>query len=99
MIKHKRLQKTKRGSAINYTVHKYDTRQTLGWRKHNADRHIELSEELSALTVRGTLDKLGRGRWLFVRKVRVAHPTDFGYYKEAYALSDRGKIYYKRKLA
>ena len=47
--------------------------------------------ELTRLAVSGTLDTLGRGRWMYIKKIMVSHPECPEFKKEAYILSQKGK--------
>ena len=50
----------------------------------------KLSNAALTLNVRGTLDHLAATNFK-IKKVKIEHPIDKGYYKEAYILSEMGK--------
>ena len=67
---------------------------TLERNKRKSSRHLsksKLSEDASTLSVYGTLDRLGRGKWMKFTKIKIAHPTDPGYFKEVYVLTKNKK--------
>ena len=58
--------------------------------------HPQYNHELGKLTVWGTTDELAKCVNYMVRKVVKSHPTDMGYFKQMYVLSDFGKTKLKR---
>jgi len=60
-------------------------------------KKVRYSDDFNTLSVKGTLDKIGRSFWLNRKRVIIKHPTDFGFYKEAFVLSDSGKLRLKNK--
>lgn len=71
-------------------------RQAKGFTKHYERREAKgrmtrANLEVGALIVRGTTDHLVRAKWLYFKKVQVEHPTDKGYFKTVFVLTDTGK--------
>lgn len=58
-----------------------------GYTPHNAD--------ILRLSVKGTLDEL-TGNTYYMKRVKVLHPTDYGYSKEVFVLNDSGRSKLKR---
>ncbi len=54
------------------------------------------ADNVLCLAVNGTTDKLAGGYRFLAKKVKVEHPIDKGYFKEAYILTDMGKARLKR---
>lgn len=59
-------------------------------------RNTRLKRDVEILSVYGTLDILRGGTLKFlIKKIKVEHPIDKGYYKEIYVLNDMGKLHHK----
>ena len=58
--------------------------------------HPNFNHIVNTLVVRGTLDELGAGYWMFKKRVIINHPTDAGFKKEVFVLSELGKNKLKR---
>jgi hypothetical protein len=71
--------KNKRGVLYNTRSNKTAN----GWSKHIAGN---LNSKFLRLAVVGTFDTLGRTVRFDVIRVRLKHPTEFGYTKETYIL-------------
>ena len=67
--------------AKGFTKH-YERRKAMG-------RNQLPKEDVNTLIVRGTLDELGRGRWMITKKIKIEHPVDKGYFKEVYVLHEK----------
>ncbi len=66
-----------------------------GKQRISNDKHPDYNAEKDrvclALNVHGTCDTIGRGRWMFVKKAKIEHPENKGYFKEGYILTPAGK--------
>lgn len=71
-------------------------REKLGKRRISNPAHPEYNSHYGKLAVYGTGDLLHRHLAFYAVKKKIAHPTDIGYFKEAYILTDWGKSYLKR---
>lgn len=49
------------------------------------------SETLLKLMVKGTTDETGRFWDYYVKSIQKEHPTDKGYFKKMYVLTDKGR--------
>lgn len=58
--------------------------------------HPLYNSDLGKLIVHGTTDELAKGVNFNFKRVTKQHPTDFGYTKQVYVLSDFGKAKLKR---
>lgn len=76
--------------AKGFTKH-YEQRENKGRQVRLWLANSNKSSDLSSLIVRGTTDHLAGGKWLYIKKIKVEHPIDKGYFKEVYVLTDKGK--------
>jgi hypothetical protein len=81
--------------AQGFTDHE-ERRKAMGRSRIQNPMHPQYNHELGKLTVWGTTDELAKGVNYMVRKVVKSHPTDMGYFKQMYVLSDFGKTKLKR---
>ena len=58
--------------------------------------HPDYQSDLGKLIVWGTTDELAKGVNFMFKRIRKQHPTDFGYSKDFYVLSDFGKSKLRR---
>lgn len=74
-------------NKINKRGKLYRTRSTKtanGWSKHLGS--MNFNHKMGRLSVVGTFDSLGRVMRFDIIKVKLKHPTEFGYTKESYIL-------------
>jgi hypothetical protein len=71
--------KNKRGVLYNTR----SSKQANGWSKHVAGN---INHKFLTLAVKGTFDTLARIVRFDIIRVRVKHPTDFGFFKDVYIL-------------
>ena len=76
--------------AKGFTKHYYQMKEK-GRRFIENPVHPNFNHILNTLIVRGTLDHLAKGKTFYFKKIKIQHPTDMGFYKEAYVLTDSGK--------
>jgi RIO-like serine/threonine protein kinase len=69
---------------------KGDRRTLERWKKNKQNCGRNTSDDVGKLVVYGTFDILARKRFI-TKKIIVPHPTDMGYFKEAYILTDSGR--------
>lgn len=69
------------------------TKNLLGFNKtlRRSGRQSNWSKAQLALSVRGTFDELAKDKWAKIRKYKIEHPTDEGYFKDIVGLSEKGK--------
>lgn len=84
--------KTKRGNIFIYRSDK----KTTGYSKVKADckkkYYLNTSQQpIEKLCVLGTFDHLAKMINPYFKKIKKEHPTDKGYFKECYVLTERGK--------
>lgn len=85
-----RLNKQAKGFTKHYERNEAKGRVTISNPKHPQYDAIK-APLINTLIVRGTLDHLSGNKMFLIKKVKVEHPTDKGYFKEVYILTDSGK--------
>lgn len=55
------------------------------------------TDSLNRLNVYGTCDPSASGMHMFLKTIKIPHPTDYGYFKEVKVFNDMGKRLYQRK--
>lgn len=84
----------KHTTLINKRGNKYTVRATriaTGYSKMLADKKSRsMNDDILRLAVKGTTDELNGLFWL-CKRITIQHPTDAGYYKQAYILNDAGR--------
>lgn len=78
-----------------------ERRQAQGRKRVDNPKHPEYNKRgtyvsVLHLMVKGTTCQTMNLQFL-IKRVTVAHPTDYGYYKEVYVLNDMGKSALRRK--
>lgn len=84
--------------AVGFTKH-YERREKQGRTRISNPKHPlykSKDEMIVSLIVRGTLDEL-RGKMFLTKKIKIEHPIDKGFFKEAIVLTDSGRALLKRK--
>lgn len=93
-----RPNKLANGFCLNDDRHRKNGKQRISNHNHPDFNKRGNYHDVLALNVRGTTDVLGRANWLQIKKVMKPHPTDRGYFKEVYVLSEAGKRRYREAL-
>jgi hypothetical protein len=75
--------------AKGFTKH-YERNKAKGRTYIENPAHPAFNATLNTLIVRGTLDHLAKTKF-YLKKVRIEHPTDKGFFKDAYILNESGK--------
>ena len=84
--------------AVGFTKH-YERREKQGRKTITNPKHPAYNpkeEMIVRLIVRGTLDEL-RGKMFLVKKIKIEHPIDKGFFKEVFVLTDSGRALLRRK--
>ena len=84
--------------AIGFSKH-YERREKMGRVRITNPKHPSYNvkeEMITRLIVKGTLDEL-RGKMFMTKKIKIEHPIDKGFFKDAVVLSDWGRSLLKRK--
>ena len=75
--------------AKSFTKH-YERNKAKGRRYIDNPAHPAYNSTLNTLIVRGTLDHLAKTKF-YIKRIKIEHPTDKGYFKEVLVLTDTGK--------
>jgi len=73
-----------------------NTRIGKGKKRISNPQHPDYNRDLSRLMVLGTTDELGKLINYSFKRITKNHPTDMGYAKQVYILSDFGKLKLQR---
>lgn len=87
-----RLNKTAKGFTKHYERWAQQGRQRIGNYKHPQYNNRGNAKEVLSLIVNGTTDELKGLGWIYKKLVEKEHPTDKGYFKKVYILTDAGRL-------
>lgn len=79
--------------AKGFTKHQ-ERREKLGRVRITNPKHPNYNPKeviITKLIVKGTLDHLSGSKSFLFKKAKIEHPTDKGYFKEGYILTDWGR--------